>query len=144
MKNNAITMILALGAACCAGSALNAQSSNNVLLAKVPFAFQVNGENFAAGKYVVREQGYLGIPSIQNAATGRTIFVAGAFHGLPVVSQPKLVFHCYAGSTCFLAEIRPTTGSGSTIAMSKAEKEVASSDQRREMATIAVDLRNSD
>ena len=142
MKNNTIRMFLALGAAFVCGSALDAQS--NDLSAKVPFAFQVGGKDFAAGRYVVREHGYLGIPSVQNAVTGQTVFVAGANHALTQVGPPRLVFHCYAGSTCFLAEIRPASGPGSNVAMTKAEKEIANSDQPREMATISVDLRRAD
>ena len=142
MKNNAIGMFLALGAACVCGSALDAQS--NELSAKVPFAFQVAGKDFAAGRYVVRDHGYLGIPSVQNAATGELVFVAGADHALTQAGAPRLVFHCYAGNTCYLAEIRPASGSGSHVAMTKAEKEIANSNRHREMATISVDLRRAD
>jgi len=142
MKNNAIGMFVALGAACLSGSALDAQSSD--LSAKVPFAFQVAGKDFAAGRYVVREHGYFGIPSVENAVTGQSVFVAGADHSLTQAGPARLVFHCYAGSTCFLAEIRPASGPGSNVSMTKAEKEIAKSDQPHEMATISVDLRRAD
>ena len=141
MKNNKIGMFLALGAACVCGSALNAQVTSENLLAKVPFAFQVPGGNFEAGKYLLSESGYLGVPSIQNVESGRRVFVLGADHALGTAGSPKLVFHCYSGNSCFLAEIHPRTGRGSHVAMTKAEKEIAYGDQRREMATISVALR---
>jgi hypothetical protein len=142
MKSNVIGMFLAVGAACVSGSALSAQT--NDVSAKVPFAFQVAGKAFPAGKYLVTERGFLGIPFVQNSTTGESVFVAGASHSLTRVGPARLVFHCYVGETCFLAEIRPPAGSGSTIAMTKAEKELRSGDKAREMATIAIDLRPAD
>jgi hypothetical protein len=142
MKNHAIGMLLAMGAALVGGTALEAQS--NELSAKVPFAFQLAGKDFAAGRYVVREHGYLMLPSVQNVATGQHVFVSGADHVLSPVGPPRLVFHCYAGSTCFLAEIRMPSGPGTQVAMSRAEKEIVKSERPREMATISVDLRHAD
>jgi hypothetical protein len=142
MKNNVIRMFLAVGAACVGVSALDAQSNN--LSAKVPFAFQVAGKTFSAGRYLVASQGYLGIPSVQNSTTGETVFVAGADHALSHAGPARLVFHCYVGATCFLAEIRPSSGPGSNVAMTKAEKEIANGEQSHEMATISVDLRHAD
>ena len=142
MKNNAIGMVLVLGAA--SVCALDAQSVNSPFSAKVPFTFQVGSQAFAAGKYVVGQHGYLGVPTIQNAVTGQTLFVAGANHALTRSGPPRLVFHCYAGKTCFLAEIQPPAGSGSVIAMTKAEKALANGDRTGEMATISVDIRKAD
>jgi hypothetical protein len=141
MKTNAISMFLALGAACVGGSALNAQSTQNLFSAKVPFAFQVAGKAFEPGKYVLREQGYLGVPSIQNAKTGASVFIAGADHSLAPAGSPKLTFRCYAGHTCFLSAILPSNGPGSNVAMTRQEKEIANSDHLAEVATISVELR---
>ena len=66
MKNNAIKMFLAVGAACVCASALNAQSTYDLLVAKVPFAFQAAGESFGAGTYLLREHGNTGVPSIKD------------------------------------------------------------------------------
>jgi hypothetical protein len=143
MKNHTMTMFLALGAACVFGSALDAQSSD--FAAKVPFGFQIAGKAFPAGKYLVAEHGQaVSIPSVQNMTTGEKVFVPGADHSLTRVGTPSLVFHCYAGNTCYLAEIRPPAGAGSHVAMSKAEKEVARGDHPPEMATISVDARRAD
>jgi hypothetical protein len=143
MKNNAIRMFLAIGAACVCGSAL-AQSSNEVLSAKIPFAFQVGGGTFEAGRYLLHEHGYLRTPSIQNVVTGQTVFVAGINHAQTHKGLPKLVFHCYADHACFLAEIQAPNGDGSKVAMTKAEKALLHGDVPREMATISVDLRHAD
>jgi len=144
MKNNTIKMFLAVGAACVFGTALDAQTNN--LSAKIPFAFQVNGKAFAPGKYLVGQSGYghAGVPFFQSSETGESVYVAGADHSLSHASDPKLVFHCYAGKTCFLAEIRPRNDAGSHVPMTKAEKEIVNSDQPREMAIISVDLRHAD
>jgi hypothetical protein len=63
---------------------------------------------------------------------------------LTQAANPKLVFHCYAGKTCFLAEIRPPHEDGSHVSMSKAEKEIAEADQPAEVATISIDVRHAD
>jgi len=142
MKNNVIRMFLAVSAASGMATALHAQTPD--FSAKVPFAFQAAGKVFAAGNYLVREHGYLGIPSMQNAATGDTAFVAGSSHTLTRVGPTRLVFHCYAGNTCFLAEIRPSIGPGIAIAMTKVEKGIANGDQPREVAAVAVDLHHGE
>jgi hypothetical protein len=142
MKNNAIRMFLALGAACVFGSVLNAQSSN--LNANVPFAFQASGKTFAAGKYVVGEYRNSGVQMVKNATTSDSVFIPGAYATRELTKQPKLVFHCYSGHGCFLAEIWPAAGHGSTVPPTKAEKELRNGDRPVEMATIAVDLRRAD
>ena len=142
MNNNAIRMFLALGAACVCGSALNAQSYG--LSAKIPFEFRAAGKDFAAGKYVVHEHGNSTVPSLQSNTTGVSVFIAGADRSLTPAGRPRLVFHCYAGYTCFLAEIHPVNGAGIHVAMTKGEKEIANGDHPREMATISVDLRHAD
>ena len=40
------------------------------------------------------------------------------------------MFHCYAGNSCFLAEIRPETGDGINVSMTKTEKALDNGDQR--------------
>jgi hypothetical protein len=142
MKNNVIRMFLAVSAACVGVSALDAQS--NELSAKVPFAFQEAGKAFPAGKYLLRDNGMVGVTSLQNSTNGESVFVVGADHALSPTGQPKLVFHCYAAQNCFLAEIRPRYGAGSHVPMTKAEKEIINGDRAREMASISVDLRRSE
>ena len=141
MKNNAIRIFLALGAASVFGSALNAQTYT--LSAKIPFAFQVAGKDFPAGKYMVGEYANTGVPTLKSDTTGDSVFIAGATNSLDPVRPGRLVFHCYGMNGCFLAEIWPVTGRGSVIAKTKAEKEILKGD-RREMAMISVDLRRAD
>ena len=143
MKNNAIRMFLALGAACLYGSALDAQT-NHLLSAKVPFDFQASGQTFAAGKYVLRGHGSFGIPSIQSAASGHTSFIAGAGRTLTQEGPPRLVFHCYTGNGCFLSEIRPANGEGMSLSMSRVEKEIANGERPVEMTSVSVALRTAD
>jgi len=88
--------------------------------------------------------GHAGVPFLRNATTGQSVFIAGADHSLTQAANPKLVFHCYAGKTCFLAEIRPPHKDGSHVSMSKAEKEIAKADQPAEVATISIDVRHAD
>jgi hypothetical protein len=142
MKNRVIRMFLAVGAACICGGALHAQS--NDLSAKVPFAFQVAGKAFPAGKYVVGDHGYSGVLSLRSYTQGDRVFITGAIHTLARVGPPRLVFHCYSGESCFRAEVRPASGSGSKVTMTKAEKEIVNAERPREMATISVDLRHAD
>jgi hypothetical protein len=142
MKNTVISTFLAVSAACLGGSALIAQS--NDLSAKVPFAFQVADKAFPAGRYVVGEYGYTGVHSLRSTTTGKAVFIAGADRSLTHAGPARLVFHCYSGDNCFLAEIRPASGSGSTVSMGKTEKEIVNSERNREMATISVGLRYGD
>ena len=142
MKNNAIRMFLALGAACVCVSALDAQP--NALAAKVPFAFQVGDKTLPAGTYRVSEYGSTGVPILQNANTGDSIFVAGASHSLDPVRPGRLVFHCYGPDGCFLAEIWPPRGFGSAVSKTRTEKEILKGERSREMATISIDLRRAD
>ena len=142
MKSNVIRMFLALGAACVGGSALDAQTYT--LSAKIPFTFQVADKVFPAGKYQLAESGYRAIPQLMEQATGHSIFIGGASHSLTATHSPKLVFHCYGPDSCFLAEIWPMTGLGSTVPKTKAEKEILKGDRSREMATIIVDLHRAD
>lgn len=142
MKNNVIR-ILAVGAACVCGSALNAQTYS--LSAKIPFEFQVADKVFPAGKYMVAESGYRTVPQLMNLATGRSIFIAGASHSLDATHSPKLVFRCYyGGDSCFLAEIWPMTGLGSTVPKTRAEKDILKGERPREMASVVIDLRRAD
>jgi hypothetical protein len=142
MKNNVIRMVLALGAACVGGSALQAQSYE--MSAKVPFAFQVADKTFEAGKYLVTTTGYSVTPTLKSAKTGRGIFLTGDDLAQNRNGSAKLVFHCYGTENCFLAEVWPETGRASAVTVTKAEKELRNSPQSHEMASISVGLRRAD
>ena len=141
MKTQVINMILALGTVSGFGTSLHAQSYD--LKANIPFAFHVNNKVFEPGKYNVESKG-MSIPSLRNNATGQSVFIVGANPVLDGKGESKLVFHCYSGTTCFLAEIWPGSKRGTTVPKSKTEKELASSDHAREMATLVIDLRRGD
>jgi hypothetical protein len=141
MKTQQVKMFLALGAVSTIGIGLHAQTYE--LKANIPFAFQVNNQAFAPGKYEVR-RGNEAVPSLMPVATGHRSFVIGANPSLSGKADPRLVFHCYGGDKCFLAEIWPTSGAGCSVPKSKAEKELINGDAPREMATIAIDLHRAD
>jgi hypothetical protein len=141
MKSHVMTMILALGTVSLSGTALHAQGYE--LAANVPFAFQVANQTFEPGKYIVR-RAFEGAASLRTVANGHSIFIAGAYPALTGKAPGKLVFHCYGGDKCFLAEIWPGSGAGSEVPKSRVEKGLINSDPSREMATIAVDLRRAD
>jgi hypothetical protein len=142
MKTNVMRMFLALGAACIFGSALDAQTYD--LSAKVPFAFQVANTTMPAGKYLVGDYGSTGVLVFRNATTGNSVFISGAIHAMDATRPGRLVFRCYGTDACFLAEIWPVTGRGSAVPKGNAEKEIINSDRPREMATISINLRNTE
>ena len=142
MKTNFTKMLTMFGLATTAMiGTLHAQ--NYQLTAKVPFAFQAGSQTFEAGKYEVG-QGFSQASNIRNTANGHRVFLAGAYASLSGTSEPKLVFHCYAGQNCFLAEIWPGRGNGMDVPVSKAEKSLMNGEHAKEMATIAIDLRRAD
>ena len=141
MKTRAIGMFLAIGAVAVLGTTLNAQTYG--LTAEVPFAFQVGNQVFAPGDYHIHH-GSQGVPTIRSAQNGHAFFISGASPALGTARSAKLVFHCYAGQKCFLAEIWSDTVSGSAVPKSQAEKSLALGDHAREMATIAIDLHRAD
>ena len=141
MNTNFMKMFLAVSTVSLFGTALHAQSY--VLTADIPFAFQVANKTYEPGKYQVR-QGSEAFPTLYDKVSGTRVFIAGASATLGTTRQPKLVFHCYNGDKCFLAEIWPTTGNASSVPKTRAEKDLLSGDRPREMATIAIDLRHAD
>lgn len=144
MNYNAIRMFLALSAACLSGSALSAQTYR--ITAEIPFAFHVNDNVQPAGKYLLAEKsGAVHMPAMTSVADGRSVFVIGANQSLDTVrnSGTKVVFHCYSGNGCFLAEIWPGNGLGTSVPKSRTEKEILK-DRSRELATIAINAVRAD
>jgi hypothetical protein len=141
MKTNVMRMFLAIAAVATCGGSVYAQSYD--LNVRVPFAFQVADNTFEAGKYVVRSEN-AGIPSVSNQAKGGKVFIAGTYPSLSGYSAPKLVFHCYSGNRCFLAQIWRGVGYGIEVPKSKAEKALANGESPAKMATIAVDMQRAD
>jgi hypothetical protein len=140
MKTNVMRMFLAISTVSVFGGALHAQSFN--MKADVPFAFRVNDKTFEPGTYNVRRD-TTAFPFLRNETSGESIFIAnrptdGVSH------SPKLVFHCYSGKQCFLAEIWSGAGAGNAVPKSKAEKNLLSDERAREMATVAINLRLAD
>ena len=141
MKFHIISMTLALGAITILGSTLNAQSYQ--VSGTVPFAFHVGDRVYESGKYTISETAPSMVPSLMNNATHHSTFVAGAVASKSGDKGRKLVFHCYNGTQCYLAEIWPGNEQGISISMSKGEKQLVR-EGRREMAMIRIDLHVAD
>jgi hypothetical protein len=142
MKSQIMSMFLAIGAVATFGSTLHAQTYQ--MTADVPFAFQVHDQSFEPGKYQVRVSDSSIVPNLRNAATRRSIFVMGAYGVGGSRGESKLVFRCYNGETCFLAEIQPGKANGTILSQSKAEKELIKANGGRDVAMISVDLNRAD
>jgi hypothetical protein len=134
-------MTLALVAAATFGSTLNAQSYQ--LSGTIPFAFHVGDKVYESGRYTISETAPTMVPSLMNNSTHHSTFVPGAVASRSGNRDRKLVFHCYNGTQCYLAEIWPGNQQGISIAMSKGEKQLVR-EGRREMAMIRVDLHVAD
>jgi hypothetical protein len=142
MKSQIMSMILTLGAIAASQTALHAQSF--LTTTEVPFAFQAGGHTWEAGKYSVRRTGG-GMTVLRNDTNFHSTYVAGAGSYLTGNTGPKLVFHCYNGEKCFLAEIWAQGQNGVPVPKSKSEKELIKNPRQPvDMATIAINLRNSD
>lgn len=140
MKTRMIRMFLALGMVSAFGTALHAQTYD--LAANVPFKFQAGDRVQEPGKYLVRQDGS-GVTTIRNMVSGHPTLLPGVYARLGHTYSGKLVFHCYNGNGCFLAEIWPAGGNGSPVPMSKTEKNLVKAGES-EVATIAIDLRRAD
>jgi len=120
MKTNVMKILLAISTVTVFGSALDAQSYS--MKADIPFAFQVSNATLDPGTYTV-SRGNTALPLLRNEVTRNSVFIAnGATIG--TAHTAKLVFHCYSGKQCFLAEIWPGAA-GSSVPTSKAERNLS-------------------
>ena len=118
------------------GSGLEAQSTR--MQAAVPFAWQVDGQHLNAGDYVIARDTVAHVIRISDKATGKGLFLTP----IPVSENnaaTRLVFHRY-GDQYFLAEV-VAPGVAGKLRVSPAEREAMQSLDRREMATIFIDIR---
>ena len=142
MKSQIMSMILTLGAIATSQTALHAQSF--LTTTEVPFSFQAGGHTWEAGKYTIRRD-HGGMTILRSDTTFHSTHVAGAGSYLTGNSGPKLVFQCYSGEKCYLAEIWPQGENGIAVPKSKSEKELIKNPRQPvDVATIAINFRNSD
>jgi hypothetical protein len=141
MKSQIMSMFLTLGTIAACQPMLHAQSF--LTTTEVPFAFQAGGHAWQAGKYTIRRD-HSGMTMLRSDTTFHSTHVAGSSSYLTGNSGPKLVFHCYSGEKCYLAEIWPQGKNGIAVTKSKSEKELIKNRQPVDVATIAINLRNSD
>jgi hypothetical protein len=125
MKNKLLVRALSVVILATLGVASAQAQSDHSLVAKIPFAFWVQGERFPAGEYVVDplQHGYL---RLRGSDAGSVIL-----HVLPNYSRPnvgpkgKLIFNRY-GDHYFLREAWiPSSDFGMNFMRSKVEVETA-------------------
>lgn len=142
MKSQIISMVLALGVVAITGTTLHAQTYT--ITGDVPFAFQAGDRTYEAGAYTITKLSSTFSPMLRSEASHQRVFLTGLAGALGTSKDTKLVFHCYNGRQCFLAEIWPGAESGVAMRKSAAEKAVAAGNGKREMASIAINLHPAD
>jgi hypothetical protein len=126
MNKNFVRPLILTAAALALGVAANAQGP---MVANVPFSFTVNGKTLPAGSYTV---GRLGLANasvimVQERHTGKSAFTIVSDATDERHGTPRLVFRCYGGSGCQLAEAWKDYGQGwqiPTPRVKPAEKEL--------------------
>ena len=81
------------------------QAQQGSVIARVPFAFSANGQQFAAGQYEIRPlNGFLLL--VSNITTHQSGYMMVSPSGLrDIQSNGRLVFHRYNGNEYFLSQI---------------------------------------
>jgi hypothetical protein len=103
----------------------------DVLTAKVPFAFRAVGSDLPAGRYRVDRptgtSGTTGTMELRNMDTGKAVFIISK---APVTEskneRPRLIFRCVGDEGCSLATLWSGTGAGlefPTPALTAAQRE---------------------
>jgi len=133
MKNFLTNLMTATALLCTLGGALEAQSYQ--VAATVPFGWQANGHQFAAGKYTINKEESSPVLCIRNQNGKGAFLMTGETSGSN--TSPRLVFHRY-GDHYFLAEVWAPGASGSKVRTSGAEKETIASEKPRQMSTVLV------
>jgi hypothetical protein len=138
MTKQITNILLASSAALLMTLPLSAQTYQ--MAAKIPFAFQVNGQKMESGRYDVRREPN-GISSLRGAKSGHLAYLnaqSGADNGK---RANCLVFRRY-GESYFLAEIWSPSASGTVLPVSRAEKEAIGSIKRQEAVIVLLNSRS--
>ena len=106
--------------------------------ATVPFAWELNGQHLAAGKYEVSQDASLNVMQIADQARRTSTFIL-LTPASGKNSTACLIFHRY-GNTYFLAEVVAPGRAVSKLSVSRAEKEAMRASDPREMATVLVGI----
>ncbi len=135
MKRQLTILFLAIGSVCLFAPGLPAQD----LGSKVPFAFHVGVAACQSGKYLFEKNMAGTIQIVRNADTGRALLIANNPASSGRSDHARLVFRRY-GSEYFLREIWDSEGRGSSLPMSKLERQVQEGTPTREVASTTVYL----
>ncbi len=100
------------------------QAQQGSVIARVPFAFSANGQQFAAGQYEIRPlNGFLLL--VSNITTHQSGYMMVSPSGLrDIQSNGRLVFHRYNGNEYFLSQIwMPGRSEFSQLSQTRRERE---------------------
>jgi hypothetical protein len=139
MKKQIITVAAALAFIALAPSPSHAQQ---VMQAKVPFAFQAGDTMMPAGEYRIQRAlpSTKAVQHIRRADSSASTFVlTNATENREKNAEPKLIFHCYSNE-CFLSEIWSGNSQGLKLMVSRREKELSRSSAENELAVVFLPL----
>jgi len=137
MKRQLMTVCLAVGSIGLLGTSLDAQQYR--ITTKVPFAFAVGDRTCPAGAYDLQASSYSDFEMLHNASGKCSLFVSGKRALAEPAGRPRLVFH-RIGQNYFLSKIWNGKGTGSTLPLSRREKQLQEAAVPSEVATLTVDL----
>src|ERR1700761_222356 len=118
MKNTFLTLAIAAGAMAVPVAHMNAQAMDD--LYQIPFAFNAEGHEFAAGEYIVPNTGGA-FRSFHSVAGESVQFLAGSLSATP--RRAHLTFD-KIGNQYFLRQVWNEDGLGSRVPMGAQEKEI--------------------
>ncbi len=122
------------------GAGVRAQQADRVVKFEAPFAFEVENNKLAAGKYTVLVQGgWLQLQGKDGKGVAHSLTIPVVSRGEKTVAKSHVVFHNYQGRY-FLAEIW-TSGQekGRELLETREEQQLA---KRQEMVAVNLPLSN--
>lgn len=139
MKKQMLAAALALVFTALAPTQSHAQQ---VMQAKIPFAFQAGSTMLPAGEYRVQRAltATESVQQIRKTDSSSAVFV-GTYSTDPgnKYLEPQLIFHCYT-NVCFLSEIWTGNRQGRKLIESRREKELARAHAENELAVLSLPL----
>ena len=122
------------------GAGVRAQQADRVVKFEAPFAFEVENNKLAAGKYTVLVQGgWLQIQGKDGKGVAHSLTMPVVSRGEKTVAKSHVVFHNYQGRH-FLAEIWASgQEKGRELLETREEQQLA---KRQEMVAVNLPLSN--
>jgi hypothetical protein len=122
------------------GAGVRAQQADRVVKFEAPFAFEVENNKLAAGKYTVLVQGgWLQLQGEDGKGVAHSLTIPVVSRGEKTVAKSHVVFHNYQGRY-FLAEIWASgQEKGRELLETREEQQLA---KRQEMVAVNLPLSN--